>query len=139
MLDCFLSLSLVLFSRAFHVFRPCSRNASLDDRLVLFRSSSLSNTNGLFLSVLSFVSHHASFPALALLPQVVMKIVKHARENPGEAAEGSLLGLTTETSLEVTNCFPLPLRRDDDTDAHQGEREREREHHVSFLPSFAWL
>ena len=56
--------------------------------------------------------------------QVVMKIVKHARENPGEVAEGSLLGLTTETSLEVTNCFPLPLRREDDTDAHQGTHGR---------------
>lgn len=52
-----------------------------------------------------------------------MKIVKHARENPGQAVEGPLLGLTTETALEVTNCFPLPNRKDEAADdANQGAK-----------------
>lgn len=38
----------------------------------------------------------------------LMKILKHARENPHDSASGPLLGLVVNHTLEVTNCFPLP-------------------------------
>jgi translation initiation factor 3 subunit H len=48
---------------------------------------------------------------------VVMKVLKHARENPHEPAQGPLLGLVMEGSLDVTNCFPLPQVESDDDNA----------------------
>ena len=68
-----------------------------------------------------------------LLLQVVMKIIKHARETPLESAQGPLLGMhgyaiisysLTPTrkglakldTLEVTNCFPVPSQLADAVD-----------------------
>ncbi|EDQ87737.1 uncharacterized protein MONBRDRAFT_9558 [Monosiga brevicollis MX1] len=57
---------------------------------------------------------------------VVMKIIKHARENPHEPVRGPLLGLSQladaskpgeDALLEVTNCFPTPRVSDDDDDS----------------------
>jgi translation initiation factor 3 subunit H len=45
---------------------------------------------------------------------VIMKIIKHCRENLPELVTGQLLGLDFGTTLEVTNCFPFPLRTDDE-------------------------
>lgn len=38
----------------------------------------------------------------------LMKILKHARENPHDSASGPLLGLVVNHTLEVTNCFATP-------------------------------
>lgn len=47
--------------------------------------------------------HRVQIDGLAL-----MKILKHARENPAEATSGPLLGLNLQNCLEITNCFPFP-------------------------------
>lgn len=39
---------------------------------------------------------------------VVLKIIKHAHEETTDAAQGGLLGLVKDSSLEITNCFPFP-------------------------------
>jgi len=39
---------------------------------------------------------------------VILKIIKHAHEETTDAAQGVLLGLVKDSTLEVTNCFPLP-------------------------------
>eukprot|EP00730_Choanoeca_flexa_P015334 TRINITY_DN7021_c0_g1_i4.p1 TRINITY_DN7021_c0_g1~~TRINITY_DN7021_c0_g1_i4.p1 ORF type:complete len:366 (+),score=71.02 TRINITY_DN7021_c0_g1_i4:88-1185(+) len=47
---------------------------------------------------------------------VVMKILKHARDNGHEQdafISGPLLGLVVDNDLEVTNCFPLPQVEDE--------------------------
>ena len=47
-----------------------------------------------------------------------MKLIKHCHEvdlaNLG-IAQGALLGLVTETRLEITHCFPFPSAASDDT------------------------
>lgn len=40
--------------------------------------------------------------------QVALKIIKHAHEETIEAAQGGLLGLVKDSTLEITNCFPFP-------------------------------
>lgn len=45
---------------------------------------------------------------------VVLKILKHARENPHEPVMGPLLGLVVNHNLEVTNCFPFPRSVEDE-------------------------
>lgn len=40
----------------------------------------------------------------------VLKIVKHCTECQPSLVTGQLLGLDIGTSLEVTNCFPFPVR-----------------------------
>jgi len=50
----------------------------------------------------------------------LMKILKHARENPNEAASGPLLGLVVNHTLEVTNCFPFPSRTGEPADDDEG-------------------
>jgi len=48
---------------------------------------------------------------------VVMKIVQHCRQNTQSVTvTGQLLGLDIRGELEVTDCFPLPLRHDDEED-----------------------
>ena len=48
--------------------------------------------------------------------QVVMKLIKHCHEvdlaNLG-IAQGALLGLVTDTRLEITHCFPFPSASDE--------------------------
>ena len=43
-------------------------------------------------------------------PQVVLKIIKHCKENLPNLVTGQLLGLDIGSTLEVTNCFPYPNR-----------------------------
>eukprot|EP00053_Salpingoeca_punica_P013133 m.118383 g.118383 ORF g.118383 m.118383 type:complete len:339 (+) comp16116_c0_seq1:96-1112(+) len=50
---------------------------------------------------------------------VVLKIMKHARENPQDAASGPLLGLVVDHILEVTHSFPLPRQMDDEEFLHE--------------------
>lgn len=47
---------------------------------------------------------------------VVLKILKHARENPHEQVMGPLLGLVVENNLEITHCFPFPRVNEEETD-----------------------
>ena len=41
---------------------------------------------------------------------VVLKIVRHCREALPAVVNGQILGMNNEGRLEVTNCFPFPLR-----------------------------
>eukprot|EP01122_Echinamoeba_exundans_P004115 TRINITY_DN1412_c0_g1_i1.p1 TRINITY_DN1412_c0_g1~~TRINITY_DN1412_c0_g1_i1.p1 ORF type:complete len:354 (+),score=91.32 TRINITY_DN1412_c0_g1_i1:252-1313(+) len=43
---------------------------------------------------------------------VVLKMIKHCRENLPDLVTGQLLGLDVDRSLEVTNCFPFPSSAD---------------------------
>lgn len=47
---------------------------------------------------------------------MVSKIIKHAKEAPGSSAHGLLLGLDLDSTLEVSNSFPLPHHSNDDDD-----------------------
>lgn len=42
--------------------------------------------------------------------QVVLRIVKHCREASPSLVTGQLLGLDIGSTLEVTSCFPFPVR-----------------------------
>lgn len=44
---------------------------------------------------------------------VVLKIIKHCKENLPELVTGQLLGLDIGNTLEVTNCFPFPKTPED--------------------------
>jgi len=46
---------------------------------------------------------------------VALKIVKHCHEEgAGEIAQGVLLGLLVDKTLEITNCFPSPKGEDEE-------------------------
>ncbi|KAJ4830328.1 Eukaryotic translation initiation factor 3 subunit H [Turnera subulata] len=45
---------------------------------------------------------------------VVLKIIKHCKEFAPSLVTGQLLGLDVGSVLEVTNCFPFPIREDDE-------------------------
>jgi len=48
---------------------------------------------------------------------VVLKIIQHCRQSTqSETVTGQLLGLDIRSELEITDCFPLPLRHDDEED-----------------------
>lgn len=42
--------------------------------------------------------------------QVVLKIVKHCTDALPQLVTGQLLGLDVGQTLEVTDCFPFPVR-----------------------------
>lgn len=50
---------------------------------------------------------------------VVMKIIKHTKENLPTLVNGQLLGLDVGTTLEVTNCLPFPSIQNE----YDGEEE----------------
>eukprot|EP01135_Chromosphaera_perkinsii_P010873 Nk52_evm1s2272 gene=Nk52_evmTU1s2272 len=53
---------------------------------------------------------------------VVMKIIKHCRENLPELVTGQLLGLDTDETLQVTNCFPFKTTSAaDDSNGQDGD------------------
>ncbi|XP_022734945.1 eukaryotic translation initiation factor 3 subunit H-like isoform X2 [Durio zibethinus] len=45
---------------------------------------------------------------------VILKIIKHCKEFSPALVTGQLLGLDVGTVLEVTNCFPFPIREEDE-------------------------
>jgi len=45
---------------------------------------------------------------------VILKIIKHCTEFSPALVTGQLLGLDVGSVLEVTNCFPFPIREDDE-------------------------
>jgi len=63
---------------------------------------------------------------------VVMKIIKHCRENLPELVTGQLLGLDFDSSLEVTNCFPFPQRSDEE---EESEAEAGAEYQMEMMRS----
>ncbi len=48
--------------------------------------------------------------------QVALKVIKHCQEegSSSELVSGILVGLVVGTTLEITNCFPLP--KDDENE-----------------------
>ena len=48
--------------------------------------------------------------SLCYFLQVVLRIVKHCREAQPSLVTGQLLGLDIGSTLEVTSCFPFPVR-----------------------------
>lgn len=42
---------------------------------------------------------------------VLMKVLKHCKENYPTPVNGQLLGIDSKDKLEVTNCFPLPQKK----------------------------
>ncbi|UXI16929.1 endonuclease III-like protein 1 [Sarcoptes scabiei] len=53
---------------------------------------------------------------------VVLKIIKHCHEEGSSSeAQGVLLGLIFDNSLEVTNCFPFPRSNDDEDNEEAAE------------------
>ncbi|CAA2957491.1 eukaryotic translation initiation factor 3 subunit H [Olea europaea subsp. europaea] len=45
---------------------------------------------------------------------VILKIIKHCQEFSPALVTGQLLGLDVGSVLEVTNCFPFPIREEDE-------------------------
>ncbi|XP_068666745.1 eukaryotic translation initiation factor 3 subunit H-like [Aristolochia californica] len=45
---------------------------------------------------------------------VILKIIKHCKEFSQALVTGQLLGLDVGSVLEVTNCFPFPIREEDE-------------------------
>lgn len=52
----------------------------------------------------------------------LLKIQKHVKENAPAVVSGQLLGLDVGSTLEVTNCFPIPTRSEEDEAADEGAR-----------------
>jgi translation initiation factor 3 subunit H len=50
---------------------------------------------------------------------VVLKIIKHCKENLPELVTGQLLGLDVGTTLEVTNCFPYPSKGEEEEESQE--------------------
>jgi len=62
----------------------------------------------------SLVDDDPSLQVVQLDGLVVLKIIKHCKENLPELVTGQLLGLDITTTLEVTNCFPYPSKTGDE-------------------------
>eukprot|EP01102_Stenamoeba_stenopodia_P002380 TRINITY_DN121_c0_g1_i1.p1 TRINITY_DN121_c0_g1~~TRINITY_DN121_c0_g1_i1.p1 ORF type:complete len:349 (+),score=97.74 TRINITY_DN121_c0_g1_i1:209-1255(+) len=62
---------------------------------------------------------------------VIMKIIKHCKENLPELVNGQLLGLDIGRTLEVTNCFPFPNRGADDEEV--AEEESAAEYQIAMM------
>ncbi|PNX92556.1 eukaryotic translation initiation factor 3 subunit h-like protein, partial [Trifolium pratense] len=45
---------------------------------------------------------------------VILKIIKHCKDHSPSLVTGQLLGLDVGQDLEVTNCFPFPMREEDE-------------------------
>ncbi|OIW11708.1 hypothetical protein TanjilG_12227 [Lupinus angustifolius] len=45
---------------------------------------------------------------------VILKIIKHCKDHSPSLVTGQLLGLDVGSVLEVTNCFPFPMREEDE-------------------------
>ena len=59
---------------------------------------------------------------------MALKVVKHCQEegSSSELVTGILVGLVVGTTLEITNCFPLPKDEDQEDESRLYQRERER-------------
>ena len=75
---------------------------------------------------------------------VIMKLIKHCHELEASTsgsgiAQGALLGLVTDTRLEITHCFPFPSGTDETVDDEDfcWKRPREAIGHPDALDSRA--
>lgn len=57
---------------------------------------------------------------------VVLKIIKHCKENLPQLVTGQLLGLDVKTTLQVTDCVPFP-KIDENEEEEENENEEESE------------
>jgi len=48
-----------------------------------------------------------------------LKIIQHCRQNIPTTVFGHLLGLAVDGTLEITDCFPLPMRGEDEGDPNE--------------------
>jgi hypothetical protein len=63
------------------------------------------------------ISLGESITVVSLECLVVLKIIQHCRQSTqSETVTGQLLGLDIRGELEITDCFPLPLRQDEEED-----------------------
>ncbi|VAH47141.1 unnamed protein product [Triticum turgidum subsp. durum] len=69
-----------------------------------------------FLQAMSTVTEEAAVPLRVVQMEglAVLKIIKHCEEFAPALVTGQLLGLDVGSVLEVTNCFPFPIREDDE-------------------------
>ncbi|OEL38090.1 Eukaryotic translation initiation factor 3 subunit H, partial [Dichanthelium oligosanthes] len=69
-----------------------------------------------FLQAVSTVTEEAPTPLRVVQMEglAVLKIIKHCEEFAPALVTGQLLGLDVGSVLEVTNCFPFPIREEDD-------------------------
>ncbi|KAK9991349.1 hypothetical protein SO802_026334 [Lithocarpus litseifolius] len=51
---------------------------------------------------------------------VILKIIKHCKEFSPALVTGQLLGLDVGSVLELTNCFPFPIREEDEENEGEG-------------------
>jgi translation initiation factor 3 subunit H len=56
---------------------------------------------------------------------VVLKIIKHCKDNLNEVVTGIIMGLDFDSTLEVTNCFPLPKLADEEDEAAESNEGEE--------------
>eukprot|EP00056_Hartaetosiga_gracilis_P016261 m.4497 g.4497 ORF g.4497 m.4497 type:complete len:325 (-) comp3902_c0_seq1:40-1014(-) len=78
------------------------------------------------------MSEHVDEVTLSSL--VVMKIVKHARENPDASVQGPIVGLVSNNKLDVSDCFPLPQEQYTDSEEDgQAARINLQEMQTAFL------
>ena len=61
-------------------------------------------------SAASSVKAATALECVQLDGQAILKIVKHCQECQPSLVTGQLLGLDVGATLEVTNCFPFPVR-----------------------------
>jgi len=52
---------------------------------------------------------------------VALKVVKHARDNLNRSINGIVLGLDFKGTLEITECFPIPLGEDNNPMSEEAE------------------
>ncbi|KAF8821037.1 putative eukaryotic initiation factor-3, subunit 3 [Cardiosporidium cionae] len=82
------------------------------------RGTNHTNTQGAASSSFPASSHATESPANQKLRVVeidglvLAKIIKHCRDNYPTTVSGKLLGTDVNDKLEVTNCFPLPQKKD---------------------------
>ncbi|CAF2082504.1 unnamed protein product [Brassica napus] len=77
-----------------------------------------SEINGVARSFLQAISKDEAVAPPLRVVQIeglaVLKIIKHCKEFAPTLVTGQLLGLDVGSVLEVTNCFPFPVRDDDE-------------------------
>ncbi|KAJ9147251.1 hypothetical protein P3X46_029430 [Hevea brasiliensis] len=67
-----------------------------------------------FLQVASTEEVAPSLRVVQIEGLVILKIIKHCKEFSPALVTGQLLGLDVGSVLEVTNCFPFPIREEDE-------------------------
>uniref|UniRef100_A0A251TIE6 Eukaryotic translation initiation factor 3 subunit H n=6 Tax=asterids TaxID=71274 RepID=A0A251TIE6_HELAN len=90
-------------------------NTDPEAELHQFNPSTISAPSRSFLQVAA--TEEAVAPPLRVVQiegLVILKIIKHCTEFSNALVTGQLLGLDVGSVLEVTNCFPFPIREEDE-------------------------